>query len=56
MARTKVQSFLQSLLPTVEVKTDVGVKQTSLVDVGVVLFITATLIIVAYFSMRKIFK
>lgn len=52
--QTKVQSFLGSLLPAVQVKSDLGVKQSSLIDVGVVLFLTATLIMLTYFSLKKV--
>ena len=51
--QTKTSSFLSSLLP--EIKTEVGFNAPQLIQAGAIVFICATLVILAYFAIKKIF-
>lgn len=51
--QTKTASFLSSLLP--EIKTEVGFNAPQLIQAGAIVFIAATLIILAYFTIKKLF-
>lgn len=52
---TKKGGLLSAVLGDVQVNTSVGVSQKSTIDIAVILFIAAVAIILAYFSLRKIF-
>jgi hypothetical protein len=50
------KGIISQLLGDVSVNTDVGLSQKSLMQTGAILFITACLIILAYFTFRKLFN
>lgn len=51
--QTKTSAFLESLLP--EIKTQIGFNVPQLIQAGAVIFIAAVLIMVAYFTIKKLF-
>ena len=54
--QTKVSKFLSSLLPKVDIQTQVGINQSQVMETAAMLFIVSVLIILAYFSLQKVFK
>jgi len=50
------KSFLSKLIGDIGVNTEVGLTQQSIYQMGAVLFITAALIILAYFTFQKLLK
>jgi hypothetical protein len=59
MADTTTQpqkGFWSKLFGDVNVNTEVGLTQSSLMQAGAVLFITAVLIFLAYFTFKKFMK
>lgn len=50
------KGFISKLLGDVSVDTNVGISQNTLVQTGAALFVTACLIILAFFTFKKLFK
>jgi len=53
---TPKKGLLSSLLGDVSVNTSVGVAQTDLTKIGATLFVFACLVILAWFTFKKVFK
>jgi len=53
---TENKGFWSKLIGDVEVNTEVGLTQSSILQTGAALFITAVLIILAYFTFKKLKK
>jgi hypothetical protein len=53
---TPKKGILSSLLGDVSVNTNVGVAQTDLTKIGATLFVFACLVILAWFTFKKVFK
>ncbi len=53
---TKNKGFLSGLIGDIGVNTEVGISQNAVTQVGAVLFITAVLIILSYFTFKKLFS
>lgn len=54
--QTKVSKFLSGLLPEVKVNTNVGINQNQVLETAAIVFIAAVLIMVSYFSIKKLFN
>jgi len=52
--QTKVSKYLTSLLP--EVKTQVGINNRQFAVTAAIIFIAAVLVMLAYFSIKKVVK
>ena len=50
------KGFLSKLLGDVNVNTQVGLDTTSLTNIGLILFISAALIMLAFFTFKKFLK
>ena len=52
--KTKVSRFLSSLLPEVDVNTQVEVNTRNLMETAAIIFVAAVLIILAFFAFKKL--
>lgn len=56
MNETDKQGLLSGLLGDVKVNTNVGVTQSDLFHIGTTLFVAACLIMLAWFTFKKVFN